>query len=62
MTYRCFDCGCEVKPGVNVCPDCGGTKIEAIEYVAPPEKKSHPVLIILAILFVLFVLIPLLSP
>ena len=62
MTYRCFDCGCEVKPGVSVCPDCDSTKIEAIEYVDPPEKKKHPVLIILAILFILFVLIPLLSP
>ena len=62
MTRRCYDCGCEVKPECSVCPDCGSEHIETIDYVPQPEKKKHPVLIILAILFVLFVLIPILRP
>lgn len=54
---RCYDCGCEVKPGCDVCPDCGSTHIETIDYRPEPVKQGHPVLITLIIIAIIFIII-----
>lgn len=55
---RCFDCGCEVKPGCDVCPECGGTKIEIIEYQqSPPVSKWKKFLIAVAIIVMVLIFI-----
>lgn len=53
---RCFDCGCEVKPGCDVCPDCGGTKIENIEY-SPEKPLSGGIKFLIVIGVIVMVLI-----
>jgi ABC-type ATPase with predicted acetyltransferase domain len=55
---RCFDCGCEVKPGCDVCPDCGSTKIEVVEYKPEqPISSGKKFLIALGIIVILFIII-----
>lgn len=55
---RCFDCGCEVKPGVDVCPDCGSTKIEVIDYKPEPKMSNgKKILIVLGVLIIIYIII-----
>ena len=55
---RCFDCGCEVKPECDVCPVCGSTKIEVIDYKPEPKmSKGKKFLIALGVLVIIYIII-----